>query len=245
MDKITSKENRKFKLIIEELLDSETKLGRRFELIIQSIILLSAISFSIETIPNLPDSVQRLLSYTEWGIVCFFSFEFMLRAFVSSNKKTYLKSSDAIIDVVAILPFYISLLAPTSIDLKLIRMLRLLRIFKLFKHNKSVLKLTTALKEIKDDLALFGGIALGILFISSILMYFAENEAQPDVFASVFHSLWWAVVTLTTVGYGDAYPITLLGRCITFVLLILGIALVSIPAGLLASALSNSKSEKQ
>lgn len=149
------------------------------------------------------------------------------------------------IDLLSIAPFYITLFLPADYDLRLIRMLRLFRILKLFKHNKSVFRFINAVNDIKSDLALFSIITTLVLFISSILMYIFEHNAQPEAFASVFHSLWWAIVTLTTVGYGDVYPVTLAGRCMTFVLLLLGIAIVSIPAGLLAASLSKVKRKSE
>ena len=93
----------------------------------------------------------------------------------------------------------------------------------------------------KEEVALFLIVTLILIFIVSAGIYFFENEAQPDKFQSVFHSMWWTIVTLTTVGYGDVYPITVGGKIFTFFILILGLGIVTIPAGLVASALSKAR----
>ena len=93
----------------------------------------------------------------------------------------------------------------------------------------------------KEEIVLFLGVALMVIYFAAVGAYFFEHEAQPEAFASVFHSLWWAVVTLTTVGYGDVYPVTLGGRIFTFFVLIAGLGIVSVPAGLMASALAQAR----
>ena len=103
-----------------------------------------------------------------------------------------------------------------------------------------------AAKIVKEEVYLFFIVTLIFIYLASAGIYFFENEAQPEVFASVFHSLWWAVVTLTTVGYGDVYPITIGGKIFTFFILMIGIGVVTIPAGLVATALSKAREiEKQ
>lgn len=97
----------------------------------------------------------------------------------------------------------------------------------------------------KEEIALFSVITAMLLFLSSVGIYYFEHEAQPEVFKSVFHSLWWAVATLTTVGYGDIYPITVGGKIFTFFILMVGLGIVAVPAGLLVSALSRVRMEEQ
>ncbi|NAX22288.1 potassium channel family protein, partial [Vibrio sp. V39_P1S14PM300] len=98
-----------------------------------------------------------------------------------------------------------------------------------------------AFKIAKEELALFLAVSLIVLYLASVGIYYFENPVQPEVFSSIFHSLWWAVATLTTVGYGDIYPITPGGKVFTFFVLIVGLGIVSIPAGLVASALSKAR----
>ena len=120
----------------------------------------------------------------------------------------------------------------------MVRLLHLVRIFKLARYDKAMLRLGAAFVEVKAELAIFFGATLIVLYIAAVGIYYFEHSAQPEHFKSVFHSLWWAVVTLTSVGYGDVYPITVGGRIFTFVILMLGLGIVAVPTGLLSSALS-------
>jgi len=122
--------------------------------------------------------------------------------------------------------------------------LRLLRLFKLVRYTQATHRFRRAFDIARDDLVLFGVIALIVLYLSAIGIYHFEHDAQPDKFSSVFDSLWWAVVTLTTVGYGDVFPITPGGRLFTFIVLVMGLGVIAVPSGLLASALSRVRAEE-
>jgi voltage-gated potassium channel len=123
------------------------------------------------------------------------------------------------------------------------RLFRLLRLFKLVRYTDAVDRFRRAFAIARDDLVLFGVSALIVLYLSAIGLYHFEHDAQPDKYTSIFDSLWWAVATLTTVGYGDIYPITPGGRLFTFVVLVLGLGVVAVPSGLMASALSRVRAE--
>ena len=143
----------------------------------------------------------------------------------------------------AILPFYVA----AGFDLRavrVIRLLRLARILKLLKYNQAINRFHRALVISKEELILFGFVAVVMLYLSAVGIYYFENVAQPERFESVFHSLWWAVTTLTTVGYGDMYPVTVGGKLFTFLVLMVGLGIVAIPTGLLASALSQARDEE-
>jgi voltage-gated potassium channel len=114
-----------------------------------------------------------------------------------------------------------------------LRAFRLLRLFKLFRYNKAIHRYKRAFVIAKDELVLFGSTAAIVLYLSSVGIYYFENEAQPEVFASVFHGLWWSVATLTTVGYGDIYPVTAGGKIFTFIVLCIGLGIVAALPGLL------------
>ena len=152
----------------------------------------------------------------------------------------YVLSFFGAVDLLSILP---SLLA-FGFDLRALRALRLLRLFrvlKLARYNAAARRFARALAIAREELTLFLGAAGVLLFLSAAGIYHFEHDAQPEAFASVFHSLWWAVVTLTTVGYGDVYPVTAGGRLFTFGVLVVGLGVVSVPAGLMASALSEAR----
>lgn len=226
------------------LIDVSTKQGKIFSIFIQVLIVVSLISFSIDTLPNLELETRRVLGVVELFSVVIFSFEYLLRVYVSPKRPKFVFSFLGIIDLLAILPFYLSL----GVDLRSLRAFRLLRLFRLFKlvrYNKAINKFSTALKEAKEELILFFFITILLLYLSAVGIYYFENEAQPDSFSSIFDSLWWAVATLTTVGYGDVYPVTVGGKIFTFIILLIGLSIVAIPAGIISSALSNVVSKKE
>ena len=145
-----------------------------------------------------------------------------------------------IVDIVSIVP------ALFGTNLMAVRVFRLLRIFKLFRSkrmNQAVTRISNALLEVRTDLLLFCSIVLILLYFSAVGIYLFENEAQPEIFSSIPAAMWWAVATLTTVGYGDAYPITTGGKIFTSIITILGIGIIAIPTGLIAAALTGSKNK--
>jgi len=229
------------KAIVER---NDTLPGRTFDLVVQALILFSVVTFSIGTLPDLDADTRKLLRITEIIVAIIFTCEYFLRLYAAERKIGYVLSFYGLIDLIAIVPFY---LLP-SVDLRSLRMFRLLSLFrlmKLFRYNKAIQQLSRALIIAREEIILFSLITLMLLYLSAVGIYYFENEAQPEVFKSIFHSLWWAVATLSTVGYGDMYPITVGGKLFTFVILMLGLSIVAIPAGLLASALSKVKLENR
>jgi len=227
----------KLKSVIES---NDTEQGRVFDLAIQFLIVISLISFSVETIPNLSGKTIKYLNYIEVATVSVFTVEYLLRIFVSDKKIKFILSFYGLVDLFAILPFYLS----TGIDLRSIRILRLLRLFRAFKllrYSIAIRRFHSALIIAKEELILFSILAIMLLFFSAVGIYYFENAAQPETFSSVFQSMWWAVATLTTVGYGDIYPITVGGKFFTFFVLMVGLGVVAVPTGLVASALSTAR----
>ena len=123
-------------------------------------------------------------------------------------------------------------------SIRIFRLFRLFRIFKLLKYNSAIDRVSDAFSSIKKELVVFGVATLFLLYVAAVGIYYCENPAQPEKFKSVFHSLWWSVTTLTTVGYGDMYPITVGGKLFTSLIVFIGMGMVAIPTGLLASAFS-------
>ncbi len=129
--------------------------------------------------------------------------------------------------------------------IRAIRMLRLFRILKLARYSSAARRYHRAFLISREELILFACASLIAIFLSSVGIYYFENRVQPEAFASVFHSLWWAVITLTTVGYGDMVPVTIGGRIFTFLILIIGIGFVAVPTGLISSALTKARREEE
>jgi len=226
---------------IKDILErNDTPAGRRFDIAIQSLIVLSLVTFSIETLPNLSAETRRILRLIEIGTVVVFTIEYLLRIAVADDRRKFIFSFYGLVDLLAILPFYVA----QRIDLRSLRAFRLLRLFrtlKLLRYSRAVRRLHNALLLIREELALFLCVTLLLMFFASAGIYYFERGAQPEAFASVFHAMWWALVTMTTVGYGDVYPITVGGRVFTFFVLMLGLGVVATPCGMLASALSEAR----
>ena len=215
-----------------------------FEKLIQILIVISLISFAFETLPNLSTAWQTVLKFTEIIIVLIFTIEYIIRISLCRPRLKYIFSFYGVIDILAILPFFLT----AGIDIKSIRafrLLRLLRFVKLLKYNKAIRRLRDALIDAKDELILSGIVAGILLYLASIGIYYFEEEAQPDSFGSVFHSMWWAVCSLTTVGYGDVKPITVGGKIFTGIVLIIGVGIVAMPTAILASSFNNAKKKEK
>lgn len=223
---------------------NDNKQSRYFAFIIQFLILLSVVTFSIETVPDLEPQTRRILEYIEIICVIVFSIEYLLRIYVADHKLKFIFGFYGIIDLLAILPFYLSF----GIDLRSLRALRFLRIFrilKLVRYNSAIHQFTQAIKMVKEQIFLFLFTTLILVYFSAVGIYYFENQVQPEHFSSIFESLWWAIITLTTVGYGDVYPITVGGKVFTFFILMIGLGIVAIPTGIISSALTKTIDEKE
>ena len=218
--------------------------GRPFEIFIQALILISLVSVALDTLPRLPANMRVALRCEEIVVVSIFTLEYILRILTAKRPGRYVFSFWGFVDFIAIAPFYLGLGADGR-SLRALRLLRILRTLKLFRYHSAAERFRKTFFKIREELALFGGLALIVLFLSSVGVYYFEHESQPEVFASIPHSLWWAAVTLTTVGYGDAYPVTMGGRIFTFFVLIVGLGVVAVPTGLFASALTEVRREER
>ena len=226
---------------LREIIDNpETPGGRRFAWGIQIIILATLISFAVGTLPNLSPRVRQILRWEEIIVVTIFTLEYLLRIFVARNKLRYIFSFFGLVDLMSIFPFYLN----AGIDLRPLRTFRFMRIFqilKLVRYNKAIQRFHHAFLISKEEITLFFSLTGFLLFVAAVGTYYFEKDAQPDKFASVFHSLWWAVITLTTVGYGDVYPVTVGGRMFTVFVLMIGVGIVAVPAAIVTSALGQAR----
>lgn len=229
------------KTVIER---NDTRWGRVFDLFIQSLILISLLCFSIETLPGLAPQTLRRLEWIELFTVVVFTIEYLLRIVVADRPIAYIFSFYGLIDLLAILPFYIT----ADLDLRAIRAFRFLLLFQAFKfvrYSKAIRRFHRAFLIAKEEIVLFVCVTLLLLYFAAVGIFYFENQAQPEHFASIFHSLWWSVETLTTVGYGDIAPITIGGKIFTLFILLIGLGIVSVPAGLVASALGKARAMEE
>lgn len=214
-----------------------------FVWLVMGVILFSVFCFSLETLPDLSPSTKVFLEYSELCVIIIFTIEYLIRILCSGKPLRFIFSFYGLIDLLAILPFYLAF----AVDLRairLIRVLRLVQVLKLVRYNSALKRFARALYIAKEELIVFTLISLVILYLSAVGIYHFEHAAQPDVFRSIFDALWWSVATLTTVGYGDIYPITNGGRFFTFIILMVGLGLIAVPTGIFASALSSVRQNK-
>jgi len=210
------------------------------------LIFLNVVAVTLESVQDISAKYNFIFKAFELFSVILFSVEYILRAWVCTENPRYgttfigriryLLTPLAIIDLLAILPFYLPLVFQVDLRfLRAIRLFRLLRIFKLGRYTDALTTIISVIKSKKHELmvTVFAVIVLLVLFSS--LVYFIENEAQPKVFSSIPAAMWWGAVTLTTVGYGDIYPVTALGKIFGGIIALLGIGLFALPAGILGS----------
>ena len=222
------------KRIIEDI---DTPAGRAFDAVIQTLIVLSLFGFGLETLPDLSDLERQWLRYFEVFVIGIFTAEYALRFAVADNKLAFATSFYGIIDLLAILPFYLTIGLDLR-SLRALRMLRLVRVLKLLRYSEALHRFARALSVAKEELFLFFFVSLLLIYFAAMGIYFFENPVQPERYCSIFESLWWATCTLTTVGYGDMYPVTVGGKLFTVVILLIGLGIVAVPAGIVAAALT-------
>lgn len=234
--------------IYDVLVDVEVEktAERRLAIALMVLIVANGVAVILETVRPLEEQFSSVFYAFEIFSVTIFSIEYLLRVWVANadpkykgpiiGRLRYMLSPMAVIDLLAIVPFFLPL--ALTLDLRVLRLLRLFRLFRLFKMTRYVQSLRTFHRVFvakKEELLITALMIFTLLVLASSAMYALENEAQPDKFSSIPATLWWGVVTLTTIGYGDVYPITAAGKIIGGVFAVLGIGLFALPAGILAS----------
>lgn len=226
--------------------DDENNLASNiFDFFIISLIIINVITIIIETF-NISENFQHILSIIENISIIIFTVEYLLRVWTADLYKPeiskakarlkYMVSFMSIIDLISILPAYIPFIIP--VDLRVLRALRIVRLFRLFKvgrYTSAFSTIATVFKRKSSQLISSVLVVILLMVISSILMFNAEHEVQPDKFENAFSGLWWAVATFTTVGYGDIYPVTVAGKILSSIIALLGIGLVAVPTGIISA----------
>jgi voltage-gated potassium channel len=218
-------------------IQSRSQASQALEGIALFFILYSIITYTIETLPDLPSGALLFLRYSEIVVSIFFAVEYIIRIVSSPKPLRCITSFYGIVDVVAIVPFVLG----TGVDARALRIVRIFRVFRLFKlvrYNSAIKRFGKAMELAKEELVLFFVAAIVLVYLAALGIYHFENVAQPDKFQSVIHSMWWAVATLTTVGYGDVFPVTAGGKLFTALMLSVGLGIVAVPTGLISSALT-------
>ena len=219
--------------------------SRVFDLGIMVLILLSVFSVFAETF-ELPAERIAAIERVELWVSIVFTIEYLLRVWTADllypnlspwrARICFIRSGMAIVDLLSVLPFWLPMFLPGHLlGLRAIRLVRLLRVFKLNRYLEAMAAIGEVFRNRFRELLASGIFVFLLMLLSSLLMYHAEHDAQPEQFRNAFSGLWWAVATLTTVGYGDIYPITATGRLLGAIIALLGIGMVAIPTGILSS----------
>jgi len=230
---------------ILEASQEDDRLSRVVDLSILGLIALSVIAVLLETVRPVYQEFASAFRTFEVFSVSVFSIEYVLRVWSCTENPRYehplygrlrfIVSPMGLIDLLAIAPFYVA----SYMDLRILRALRLFRLFRIAKVTRYSSVLNTfgrVLRAKKEELVIMLSFTVMLLLISSAVMYLVENPAQPEKFSSIPTAMWWGITTLTTVGYGDAYPVTPLGKILASVIAVMGIGLFALPAGILGSA---------
>jgi len=225
-----------------------------FNRVIVWLIILAAVVAILETEETLRGAMPEVFWIAELFIVMVFSIEYLARVYAAGEDPRYsgfrgrlrfITSWWAIVDLLAILPFILTGGAYNSFIIRLLKLLRLLRVARVGRFSQAWVSLSDAIYGRRFELALSGAVAFLIMLISSAFLYVLEGDTQPDAFGSIPRALWWSVATLTTVGYGDVTPVTVMGRIFAGLTAIAGIGLIAMPTGILAAAFSEAMQNRK
>jgi voltage-gated potassium channel len=223
-----------------------TPAGKTFDMLLLAVILLSVLLVLLETVEHFDNKYHDILVYAEWVITIFFTIEYVLRIVSTQKPLKYIFSFYGIIDFISILPMYLSFFIPGTNVISVVRALRLLRLFRILKLGNftgQASELKLAINASRTKITIF----VYFIFIISILlgavMYVVESKESG--FTSIPTSIYWCIVTLTTVGYGDIAPVTALGKAIASFIMILGYGIIAVPTGIVTAQIANSKSKRK
>jgi voltage-gated potassium channel len=229
---------------------SAGRLSHIFNTFIVNLILLNVAAMVLESVQAIHSRVPHWFLWFEYFSVGVFSVEYLLRLWTCVEDPQYRRpvlgrlrfvvSALALVDLSAVLPFYLPFLA---VDLRVLRMFRMLRIMRLMRiaklgrYSQSLQMLLRVVKSKKEELTSSACILLILVVVAATVIFYAEHETQPKAFSSIPAAMWWSVVTLTTIGYGDVYPVTVIGKLLASVIAVLGIGMVALPTAILGAGL--------
>lgn len=225
--------------LYEIIFEADTRVGRAFDIALIVLILLSVLAVMLESVAAIRQQYGPLLRAVEWFFTILFTIEYGLRLAAVRRPARYAFSFFGLVDLAAILPTYVSLYFAGAQSLLVVRSLRLLRIFrvlKLVRYTGEAQVLSRALRASRAKIIVFLQTVITIVLIVGTLMYLIEGEASG--FTSIPRSIYWAIVTMTTVGYGDITPVTVLGQVLAAVMMIIGYGIIAVPTGIVSVELA-------
>ncbi len=232
------------KKLYEIIFEADTREGKIFDMILIALILFSVLLVLLDSIAPVREKYGKVIHFIEWFITGVFLLEYILRIYVLERPVKYLLSFYGIIDLLAILPNFLSLIFVGGQSLMVIRAVRLLRVFRIFKlsrYTSAGRTLMRALYRSREKIFMFISVIITLVVIFGTIMYLVEGEENG--FTSIPVSIYWAVVTLTTVGYGDISPATGLGQFLASIIMILGYAIIAVPTGIVTSEMMRMPAE--
>lgn len=230
----------------EIIFEADTPAGKRFDVLLIVSIVLSVTAVMLDSVQSVRNEYGGIFFFFEWGFTLLFTAEYFLRLYCVGRPRLYATSFYGVVDLLAILPTYISLILPGSQFLLVIRILRVLRIFRVFKLVQYLGEVDFLLKALRASgrkIAVFLFTVLTLVTIFGSLMYIIE-DAQNG-FTSIPRSIYWAIVTLTTVGYGDITPRTEIGQALAAMIMIFGYAIIAVPTGIVTVEMAQAFKEKE
>lgn len=222
--------------LYEIIFEADTRAGKVFDVVLLVVILLSVLEVMLESVTSIEERYHMMFVVSEWAFTIIFSLELIVRLMVVRHPWRYVFSFFGLVDIMAIMPTFLELLLPSVGSLLIIRVFRLLRVFRIFKLGRYIGEgeaLMRAIIASRYKISVFLGFVVASCFVMGTFMYIVETPEAG--FTSIPRSIYWAIVTLTTVGYGDIAPVTVLGQTVASIIMILGYAIIAIPTGIVSA----------
>ena len=237
-----------FKQKVHEIIfEADTVTGKLFDVILLAAILLSIIGVMLESVNEIDKKYHELIMAFEWGFTILFTIEYFFRIYAVNRPFKYIFSFMGIVDLLAIIPTYLIFIFPAVHWMSVIRAIRLIRIFRIFKLSRYLRGAHTmqiALRSSRPKIIVFLLSVMLLVIILGTLMYIIENSARTNGFENIPNSIYWSIITLTTVGYGNIVPMTILGKIVASFIMILGYGIIAVPTGIVTAEFSRKRKEK-
>lgn len=225
--------------IYEIIFEADTKEGKRFDILLLWLILLSVVIVLLESVDSIREGNEMTFIILEWIITVLFTAEYAVRIYCLGKKRRYIFSFYGVVDLLAILPSFLGIIFPAARSLMIIRTMRLLRVFRILKLdrlNDASRNMVQALQHSGAKILVFLFGVLTVVIVFGTVMYLLESPSPG--FTNIPQSVFWAIVTLTTVGYGDVVPLTTLGRVLAAIIMVLGYGIIAVPTGIVSSEMA-------
>ena len=235
------------KKLHEIIFEADTKNGKLFDIILLVAIILSVISVILESVNEINEKYHEIILAFEWFITILFTIEYFLRIYSIKKSWKYIFSFMGIIDLLSIIPTYLIFIFPTAHSLSVIRSIRLIRMFRIFKlspYLRGAHVMQIALRSSRPKIIVFLFSVMIVVIVLGTLMYIIEGSVETNGFDNIPNSIYWALVTLTTVGYGNVIPVTIFGKLIASFIMILGYGIIAVPTGIVTAEFSRKSQDK-